>query len=87
MLASVNQIFEKETEKKQMRNVQKQYEKGLGSISTHRDLNYSEMKYIMDSAKAELKKHNSLYECLWKAITLSFYFGYMVGVRAEKSAK
>lgn len=70
-----------------MRNVRKQYEKGLKSISTHRDLNYSEMKYIMDSAKAELDKSHNLYECLWKSITLSFYFGYMVGVRTVKSEK
>ena len=70
-----------------MRNVQKQYEKGLAHIGTHRDLNCSEVHFIMDAAKAELNKSHNLYECLWKAITLSFYFGYMVGVRAAKSEK
>lgn len=86
VLASVNQIFEIETEKKQMRNVQKQYEKGLAHIGTHRDLNCSEVHFIMDAAKAEFTKRYSVYDCLYKAITLAFYFGFSVGMRAAKKS-
>lgn len=66
-----------------MRNVLKQAEIGRSTISIHRDLNYSEMKNIMDIAKTK----NTLIDCMCFAITTAFYMGYATGIRAAKSDK
>lgn len=67
-----------------MRNATTQAERGMETISRHRDLMSNELQQLYDIAKEGGVINN---RNLFNALTTAFYFGFMVGHRQGLATK